>query len=147
MYQMWRAGVSLVAWYLIEDSGLSDSVGQSGLYFGREDAERGPKPAMAAFRFPFVGGIVNGKISVWGRTPWGKPGRVLIEESQGAGWRRLGIVLTNGYGIFTKTFGAPRDKYVRARVLGKGGLAAPRFPLAGPRPLDIQGLKPFGSHP
>src|SRR6185369_12577190 len=111
------SGVSLVAWYLIHDVGPSVQAGQSGLYTGDTIATDKPKPLLAAYRFPFVGYVRKGKIGVWGRTPWGRPGRVLVEESTTKGWRRLGVVTTNRNGIFTHTYGAPRGKLVRARVL------------------------------
>lgn len=142
MYDMWTAGVSLVTWYLIHDLPPSLQAGQSSLYSGTKIASDKPKPTLTAFRFPFVGHVLNGTISVWGRTPWGKPGRVLVEESGVGGWKRLGIVQANRHGIFTQTFGAPHGRLVRARVLGKGGLASVPFPLAGPRNMDVN---PFGA--
>ena len=142
LYEMWTSGVSLVAWYLIHDVGPSVQAGQSGLYTGDTIATDKPKPLLAAYRFPFVGYVRKGKIGVWGRTPWGRPGRVLVEESTTKGWRRLGVVATNRNGIFTHTFGAPRGALVRARVLGTGGLSALPYPLAGPRNLKVD---PFGA--
>lgn len=143
LYDMWTTGISLVAWYLIQDGDPAQQSAQSGLYSGPTPTTAKPKtPMLTAFRFPFVGHVVGGKISVWGRTPWGKPGRVLVEESRTGGWKRLGIVEANRYGIFTQTFGAPQGKFVRARVLGKGGLPAVPFPLAGPRNIDVN---PFGA--
>ena len=143
LYDMWATGISLVTWYLIQDGNPAQQSAQSGLYLGPVPATAKPKtPMLMAFRFPFVGHVVDGKISVWGRTPWGKPGRVLVEESRTGGWKRLGVVQANRYGIFTQTFGPPEGKLVRARVLGKGGLAAVAFPLAGPRNMDVN---PFGA--
>jgi hypothetical protein len=139
LYRMWQSGVSLVTWFLVHDLDHF----QSSLYFsGASIAADKPKPALAAFRFPFVGHVVKGRVTVWGRTPWGKPGRVLVEEQRGGTWKRLGIVQTSRTGIFTKTFGAPQGRYVRARVLGTGGLAARPFPLAGPKDMAVN---PFGS--
>ena len=142
IYRMWRAGVSLVTWFLIRDYDYGHF--QSGLYFaGPTVADDRPKPALTAFRFPFVGHMVNGHVAVWGRTPWGKRGRVLVEESRSGtgGWTRLGVVATRPHGIFTQTFGATRDAYVRARLLGSTFSTVP-FPLAGPADMEVQ---PFGS--
>jgi hypothetical protein len=139
LYEMWKTGISLVTWFLLRDSGHF----QAGLYrAGKSLAADKPKPTLAAFRFPFVGHTVRGRISVWGRTPWAKPGRILVEESSKGGWRLLGLVKTNRFGIFTQIFGAPRGRYVRARSLGPDRLTSRPFPLAGPRDLDV---KPFGS--
>jgi hypothetical protein len=146
IYRMWRTGISLVTWFLIRD----DAHFQSGLYFaGPTLADDRPKPALTAFRFPFVGHMVNRNVAVWGRTPSGKPGRVLVEESRSgtSGWTPLGVVATGPHGIFTRTFGltrtfaTTRGAYVRARVLGSAFSTVP-FPLAGPPDLAVQ---PFGS--
>jgi hypothetical protein len=150
LYWAWQNGVSLFTWFRIRDQKYTgDPKGitfQSSLYQrGATIAQDQPKPALAAFRFPFVGHIVNDRVTVWGRTPWGKPGRVLVEESVDGGWTKLGILTTNQYGILTKTFDFSADAgaYVRARVLGKGGLSAPPFPLAGPK--DLPNITSFGS--
>jgi hypothetical protein len=147
LYQMWKAGVNLVTWYSVHDTawrpnGSSNSF-QSSLYQpGPTIAQDTPKPALATFRFPFVGHVEKGKVAVWGRTPWGRPGKVLVEQLQAGRWKQLGVVQTNRSGLFTRTFSAPTKGYVRARELRKGGLAAPRFPLA---PLPDMHIQPFGS--
>jgi len=139
MYEMWQTGISLVTWFLIRDTAHY----QSGLYqAGGSVAADKPKATVAAFRFPFVGHMLKGKVTVWGRTPWGKPGRVLVEELTKAGWKPLGTVRTSRFGILRETFQAPLGTYVRARLLGKGGLASVPFPLAGPRQIPAS---PFGS--
>jgi tetratricopeptide (TPR) repeat protein len=140
LYDMWSTGISLVAWYLIQDGPAAQQSAQSGLYFGNGK----PKSAMlTAFRFPFVGHVQQEKIDVWGRTPWGKPGSVLVEESAGkSGWTRLGVVQTDRDGIFSRTFGTPHGTYVRARLLGPSGVTSVPFPLAGPKNLNVN---PFGA--
>ena len=143
LYGAWRSGVSLFTWFLVHEIPWSPTAKDEGQYQsslyqpGPPIAQDTPKPALAAFRFPFVGHVVSGKISVWGRTPWSKPGKVVVEESAKSGWHRLGVVTTDGYGIFTKTFGAPTGDYVRARVLAKGGLTSPPFPLAGTTDISV----------
>lgn len=144
LYQAWKAGVSLFTWFRIRDqsSGLPF---QSSLYqLGPTIAQDKPKPALAAFRFPFVGHPVKGRnqIVVWGRTPWSRPGKVLVERSSGGGWARLGVLTANGGGIFTGTFKSPGTGHVRARELRKGGLSALPFPLA---PLPDLQVQPFGT--
>ena len=83
LYQAWRSGVSLVTWWLLRDepSGVhpDGAVAQSGLYFrGATLAEDRPKPALQAFRFPFVAFKAPRGIRTWGRTPWGIRGRVIV---------------------------------------------------------------------
>ena len=70
LYRMWLNGVSLVTWFSIRDQPLAASYYQSGLFYrgGTVAADR-PKPALRAFRFPFVGFVERGGVRVWGRTP------------------------------------------------------------------------------
>lgn len=116
LYRMWQSRISLVMWFLTADKPLSTSPYQSGLYF--KDGKT-PKLSLRAFRFPFVAFRRTGGIHVWGRTPAGSPAKVVVERRTPAGWRRLGILTTSAYGIFTKTYRTPVTKgLVRARIQG-----------------------------
>jgi Cellulase (glycosyl hydrolase family 5) len=139
LYRAWNSGVSLFTWFEIRDNPQIHF--ESALYFrGATVAADTPKPARAAFLFPFVGHIIKGKLIVWGRTPWGQPGTVQIEElHKGGGWTVIGTVATDANGIFTQTFGSSHGKYVRARVAG--GLVSPQFPEKGTKNMKIS---PFG---
>jgi hypothetical protein len=126
LFRMWRAGVSLVTWFQLTDHPPARSFYQSGLYYrGLTIDQDRPKPALRAFRFPFVGFPRRQGVYVWGRTPAGKPGRVVVEQSASGGWRRLGVLRTNRYGIFERRFRGPRVGSVRARVVGTGERAVP----------------------
>jgi len=105
-YQMWRSGVSLGTWYLLRDEPVKKSPFQSGLYFNGCNCWNGletdrPKPALTAFRFPFVAYRHKMKVSLWGRTPDSAPGRVTIDVGTKTGWRRVGAVRATATGIFT----------------------------------------------
>jgi hypothetical protein len=105
LYRMWLDGVTLVTWFQLRDdaSYVPSSKFQSGLYFrcaGGIACDK-PKPALTAFRFPFVAFKVGGKVLVWGRTPAGKRGTVTIQQRSGGSWRRLARLRTDRYGIFT----------------------------------------------
>ena len=114
---MWRSGVSLVTWFSLRDESPTVSPYQSGLFY----AGGRMKPYLRGFRFPLVAFPRPGGIYVWGRTPAGAPGRVIVERlTLGGKWKRLGNVTTNRFGIFERTF--------RAAVDGLGA-CAPR--LAG----------------
>ena len=101
-----------------------------------------PKTAFTAFRFPLVGLPSHGGFLVWGRTPAGKPGMVLVEQSFHGGWTRLGSLRTNGFGIFQKSFGRPAAGFVRAR-LGPRDRARP----FGLKPVPDRFFNPFGTPP
>jgi len=121
LYRMWKSGVDLVTWYLIRDEPFTPATtAQSGLYFrgGSGVASDSPKPALRAFRFPFVAFPQAGKrVQFWGRTPPGRTGPVLIDESRAGGWRHVATVTSNRYGIFFGSIASTSTSgYLRARL-------------------------------
>ena len=126
LYRMWRAGVSLVTWFQLRDEPYPSSSFQSGLYFWRPDLVNDQeKPALAAFRFPFVAFRQGSAVSVWGRTPGGRAARVQIERRTRTGWAGITQVKTDRYGIFSR-----RLKGVPSNVTGPPpfpGLPVPAY--------------------
>jgi len=122
LYQMWRSGVSLATWFLLRDEPVAHPArhtwGQSGLYANpslTDDLTKDqPKPALTAFRFPFVAYRHGKRVSVWGRTPTSTGGSVTIQVGTATGWRTVGHAHANGLGIF-------RGKLRYGRVRGKIG--------------------------
>ena len=145
LYRMWTHGVSLVTWLQIRDAPAPASFVQSGLWFngGRGVRSDRPKPALNAFRFPLVAFPQGGRVFVWGRTPAGRRARVIVEQSFRGGWRVLGTVPTNGFGIFQQRFRGTRNGFVRARTADRGERAVP-FSL---RPVRDCFVIPFGTVP
>jgi len=143
LHQMWKSGVTVVTWFLLRDERRSEGFAQSGLYINRGAiANDEAKPALAAFRFPFVAYKRGIGISYWGRTPTGTRLRLAIEQNSRSGWRRLAVIQSNRYGIFRGTIERRRgNSAVRVRVL-EGGEASLGFSLA--RPPDRR-ICPFGS--
>jgi len=136
LYGAWKDGVSLFMWYQIRDDPISQTMAQSGLYY-RSDAgiaSDPAKPALPAFRFPFIASRQPKKmIFLWGRTPTSTAGTVLIERKSGAGWRRVKSLEANRYGIFTARIDAPaRTTYLRARLADGSDQSAP-FSLKTPK--------------
>jgi Concanavalin A-like lectin/glucanases superfamily len=119
LYQMWRSGVNVAIWFLIRDEPVGKSDFQSGLYFAGapNDLSRDrPKPALTAFRFPFVAYRHGTRVSVWGRTPKAKRGPVTIQVvGTRHGWRRVAQVHARRGGIFTA-----RLKYARIKKSLRG---------------------------
>jgi hypothetical protein len=135
VYRMWASGVSLVTWFSLRDQPFPKGYYQSGLYFvgGK------PKPARDAFRFPVVAFVEGDGIHVWGRTPFGKRGRVALQQTTGDGWRPLATLSTDRYGVFEGVVRARSTSgYVRARFGGR-----PSVPFSLRVPPDIR-LNPFG---
>jgi hypothetical protein len=146
LYRMWLSNVSLATWLEIRDdaaNGRPDwQVTQSGLYFrGATITADQPKPALAAFRFPFVAYRSGRGVYVWGRTPWGKPGQVLVEQSMPKGWKLLTRLTADRYGIFSATLRpAGNGLLLRARLPNRGWASRP-FSLQVPPDLKVN---PFG---
>jgi hypothetical protein len=143
-YEMYRSGVTVATWFLIRDLPLSSSPFQSGLYYaGPTVAADRPKPTLTAFRFPFVALVDRTGTTIWGRTPFGTPGTVVVERhGQGAGrWRPVLTLQTDRYGIFqrrlttTSTVG-----FMRAQLL-PGKEASLAFGL---KPVPDRHIYPFG---
>ncbi len=136
LWTMWRSGVSLVTWFSLRDESPTVSYYQSGLFY----ADGRTKPYVRGFRFPLVAFPRLGGIYVWGRTPAGAPGRVIVEHlTSGGKWKRLGNVTTNRFGMFERTFRARPTDWVRAR-LGSADATLP-FSL---QTVPDQFFNPFG---
>ena len=71
LYILWSQGVNTVFWYMLADPATEpaagwDSTYEEGLYNGNGT----PKPAAAAFRFPFMTNRrTKGLVQAWGRAP------------------------------------------------------------------------------
>jgi hypothetical protein len=148
LYRAWSAGVSVFTWFRLSDDPLNVSQFQSGLYFycaGGVSCQS-PKPAAAAFRFPFVAyAAPSSHVRVWGRTPAGAGGRVRIQWLAGSRWRTFTTLSTDRDGIFTANPLLPRKanpKSAKLRALRANGEASPAFSLH--RPPDIA-VTPFGT--
>jgi hypothetical protein len=138
LYRSWSAGVSLFTWFLVRDQPFEPgSFYQSGLYYApaaNDIAADKPKPALRAFRFPFVA-IPQAKkaVFVWGRTPTGTQATVLIERKTGGRWRRVQTTKANRYGIFRSKIREPaKTLYLRARLADGSDQSVP-FSLRAPK--------------
>ena len=108
-YRMYKAGVSTVVWFMLRDQakdGQPDGqLYQSGLYLrgGTLQGDR-PKPALEAFRFPFVALKTKHGFLFWGRTPESNAGAVKIElKDGGGGFKQVKVAHAAGNGIFSGT--------------------------------------------
>jgi hypothetical protein len=93
-YELWRQGVTHMFWFLLRDRPYKSLTG-AGLYF----VSGQPKPAAAAFGFPFaVVGVGHGRFALWGRSP--KRGFVQIQRLRANRWESLLRAPTTRGGIF-----------------------------------------------
>jgi hypothetical protein len=148
MFRSWQAGVSNFFWLSLRDwpraEGLpySETI-ESGLYFrGATLEEDRPKKILQAFRFPFVSFREREAISIWGRTPESTGGKVILSYRLGGGWRRLGVVRANRYGVFRRA--------IRTGIgRGNRGLVRARYGTEMSLPFSLRPVRdryqpPFG---
>jgi hypothetical protein len=136
LFRAWRAGVSMFTWFSLRDE-PAPSPFQSGLFFRSWK----PKPALTAFRFPFVALRRSSSVYVWGRTPGGEPVTAIVERRSGGAWKRVASVKTTASGVFSRTLRLtlPPSASMRARIADASSIA---FPLKLPADKFVN---PFGS--
>ncbi len=142
LYQMWRSGVSLATWFLLQDHPLDRDPYQCGLYFyGKPIGQARAKPTLTAFRFPFVAYLRNGAVSVWGRDATSTKQIVTIQRRHGihGRWKTVVRIRSNRYGIFLANLriAATKQDWLRARAPDSGtslafSLTVPKYPHIGP---------------
>lgn len=150
MFRSWQAGVENFFWLTLRDwprepgQPWSETI-ESGLYFRGETIEQDrPKQVLKAFKFPFVAFRKSAGITVWGRTPDSKPGRIAIKfsKSRNGGLRRLKTVKADRFGIFKTQvrtrLGKNKRGYVSATYAGERSLP---FSL---KPVKDRYHPPFG---
>jgi hypothetical protein len=141
LYRMWKAKVTLASWFLLRDGTGDDTRFQSGLYaLCPQNAldvrcDR-PKRSLRAFRFPFVAFRERRHTTIWGRTPRGVRGKVVVERSAGRRWRRVATLQTDADGIFERRLRDYRHGSLRARLAGGGSSSVP-FSLRRPRDFPV----------
>jgi hypothetical protein len=113
-----QARVALVVWNGLQDRsshlpGFASIA--SGLFFNHKDnlARDPAKPALRAYRFPFLVRRAGRSASAWGIAPRPR-GRVSIERRVGGRWRRAEVVRASRSGEFRATERSGRWLY-RAR--------------------------------
>jgi hypothetical protein len=120
MFLLWKAGSSVVVNLRIRDS--SEVIGRlggfnSGLYF----ADGTAKPALTAYRFPFVTERVGkGLLRAWGRSP--AAGRLLIQMRRRGRWITARKLQVGQGAVFVAKLRARGKQALRASVAGTQSL-------------------------
>ena len=144
LYRSWSTGVNLFVWFLVRDQPFRPgSYYQSGLYTINKSHPADvtldkAKAALTAFRFPFVA-LPKSKtsISVWGRTPDSKAGKVKIQRKSGSAWKLIKTLKANRYGIFQARISKPaKTIYLRARLADGSDISVP-FSLVAPKKVRL----------
>jgi hypothetical protein len=141
-FRMYRAGVSVASWFQMRDGFDEDARFADGLYsvpptqplnptFDR------PKISFTSFRFPFVAFRRDSRhVLIWGRTPAGEPGTVVIEQSRRRAFRGLTRLASNRYGVFQRVLRTRGKGDLRARLADGSAQSLP-FSLKRPRDFPI----------
>jgi hypothetical protein len=120
LHELWLQGVDTVVWFQVGDQ-LPDpsyaATNQSGVYY----ADGRPKPALEAFRFPFVADASGAsRARVWGRAP--AAGTIAIERAVAGGWRTLATLQAAAHAVFLARVKAPAGSVLRARLAQEASL-------------------------
>jgi hypothetical protein len=129
-YMLWAEGVDNILWYNIRDRLDVEFTFRSGLYTHGDVVELDePKPALTAFRFPFVALTASGRRLLWGRAP--SSGRVTLEQENGSGWRRVASFQEGAGRVFTRSVSSSGPGRYRAR---QGSLTSLPFAVTTAKP-------------
>jgi len=122
LYLLWRAGASAAFYLSVRDApyqpGDYTQVGSSGILY--EDGT--PKPALTAFRFPFVTSRVHRrKLIAWGRAPAG--GRLRIRSKAAGHWETIDRIRVKAGAVFKTRLPDEVGRRLRAEVGTERSLA------------------------
>lgn len=126
LYLFWRDGASAAINLEVQDNpgGVGPIADGSGIFFSNGT----PKPAMTAFRFPFVAERLNKrKVRVWGQAP--TVGPVKIQRKAGGRWRKVKTMKVQPGEVFQRSLRVSGNPPLRAAI-GKDKSLAWR-PLSG----------------
>jgi hypothetical protein len=121
LYVFWSEGVSVALAHLVRDESASTSAGTyldfSGLYYNSGAA----KPALTAYRFPFVLSRAGKNARAWGIAP--ASGALSIQRQHGHRWLTVARLHVHTGAVFTKRLAGVRaGSHYRAVVEGQTSL-------------------------
>jgi hypothetical protein len=125
LYLLWKGGAKVVVNLHTGDPPYDPdrplATADAGLYF----ADGRPKPALQAYRFPFVTERRSkGTLRAWGKAPVG--GRVSVEARRKGGWRKVAGRRVGANRVFTVPVRLRGKAKLRARVGGETSLVWPQ---------------------
>jgi hypothetical protein len=119
-YVLWKQRADTVIYLDVRDGPTPTTRGDlfgAGLFFANGRA----KPALTAFRFPFVTSRSGrGKLEAWGRAP--AAGGLTVERRDGGGWRRVKSLQVREGEVFDTKLRLRGDHRLRATVDGQKSL-------------------------
>jgi hypothetical protein len=116
LYLFWKKEVKAAIYFR-----LRDPEGATIFLPGLFSPEGTPKPALQAFRFPFVTERRSAKrVQAWGKSP--QKGKLRIERQSGGTWRTVKTLKVRRGGVFATKLGLRKAATLRARVGGEESL-------------------------
>ena len=112
LYRMWQAGVSAVIWFRLRTTFFA-SRPTSPASSRRTDRPSTPR----GVPIPLRGLPCGSAVTVWGRTPFGKSGSVIVERQSGKRWISVARVRADRHGIFSQPLSAQATSALRARLV------------------------------
>ena len=115
-----QEGAQVVFWTQIGDQAPIPSyalTAQSGVYY--EDGR--PKPALTAYRFPFVAWRAGSGLFVWGRSP--AAGRLEIQRRVGRRWGTVATMVASAQATFRLQIAVRAPASLRGRIGDQTSLA------------------------
>ena len=130
LYLYWKAGADVAINFTIQDSTLypvTRNGFQSGLYF----LDGSPKPALTAFRFPFVTERINKRtLRAWGKSP--EAGKLRIQRQRGKRWATVKKLNVGKGGVFVTKLRLRGKQKLRAVVGGTTSITWKQAAFAKP---------------
>jgi Cellulase (glycosyl hydrolase family 5) len=115
-----REGAQAIFWEQVGDQPPIPSYGataQSGVYY----LDGQPKPALSAYRFPFVAWRMGrSSLDVWGRAP--ASGRLLVQQLAGSRWKTIRRLNERRDATFLIQVSDPGQVELRAQMAGQASL-------------------------
>ena len=112
-YELWRQGVDTITWFQVRDQPPDPSfaaTNQSGVFTNDGTA----KPALKAFRFPFVAVRRGTGLRAWGRAT--AAGTLMIERRTDGGWHTERTVKVSAHETFVTQLDVRGAVSLRARI-------------------------------
>lgn len=122
LYLFWKQGVKEAIWLGISDPEPGSDIVALGLY----TSDGRPKPALKAFRLPFVAEVASASSHAalaWGRAP--EAGTVLIQRLAGRTWRTVKRIHRSRAGVFTAHLRVAAGTKLRAKLTPSGATSVP----------------------
>lgn len=120
-YLFWKQGVSTVVWYLVRDQAPTYNQATENDYFsGLYYYNGGAKPALEAFRFPFIVWPNGRSATVWGISP--RTGSLSVQRQSGRSWKTLFRLNLSAGSVFVRSISNSLHGHFRAVVNGEKSL-------------------------